>query len=75
MIGVNNLQRDLYILESHSPHNLYNSADNKSHEQWNSKLGNISDVSLHAISKNYPFISCKLKLASCDSCHNNVKHK
>lgn len=69
MIGISNLQRELYILDSTSHHSSFSSITNNSCNAWPLRLGHVSHLGLQAISKIFPCITCNSKLGNYDSCH------
>lgn len=75
MIGIVNLQKGIYILESHSYNIICNYVDSNSHELWHSWLGHIFDIGLKDISRVFFLIYCKPNLAHYDSCHNAKQNK
>lgn len=74
-IGIANMHKGLYILESFRHASICNFVDSNSYEIWISMLGHISDIGLKAIFRIFSFHSLKDYLAPCDSCHNAKQKK
>lgn len=69
MIGIANLGKGLYILDSTTHKSSNSSVSYNPCNIWHSRLGHISNVGLQSIAKKIPFISCNNDNAPCDSCH------
>lgn len=70
LIGITNIHKGLYLLESYRNTSICNSVDSNSYDLWHYKLGHLSDIGLKFVSRIFPFITCKSNLEPRDSCHN-----
>lgn len=70
MIGISSLHIVLFSLHSIPHHSSVNNlVSYNSCNLWYLRLGHISNIGLHNISKSFPFITCNNNNVPCDSCH------
>lgn len=70
MTGIAKMSQGIYVIDTSSPKNSsLICKTSASSLVWHYRLGNISNVSLHAICKYYPFISNKNAWNPCDAFH------
>ena len=71
VIGTTRLQRGLYVLHSSYDQHACNSSMHNDSFLWHLRLGHISNIGLHNVSKVFPFIpsKCNNDTFPCDPCH------